>query len=105
MDDITFLILKVVVSVVAALIGAYLIPYLKAKTASEQLADIMALVEVAVQAAEQTIQGHGKGAEKKTEVLAYVRNWLALRGIKITDTQLDSIIEAAVLNLHMAQED
>ena len=104
MDDITFLILKVVVSVVAALIGAYLIPYLKAKTASAQYQDVVDFVNTAVYAAEQVIRGEKRGSEKKAEALGHIRNWLAMRGIKVTDTDLDALIEAAVFAMKSAQE-
>ena len=65
MNDISFTILKVVVSVATALISVYVIPLLREKLKGEKYNQIFEIVEVAVRAAEQTIQGAGMGATKK----------------------------------------
>ena len=48
MNDLTFNILKLVVSVVCALIAVYLVPYLKNKLQDEKYAQLLYMVEVAV---------------------------------------------------------
>ena len=98
MNDITFTILKVVVSVCSALITVYLIPYIYTLKEDRRYASLVAMVEVAVKAAEQTI-GTGQGALKKSEVIDFVSKWMNENGVKITEEQLSQIIESAVYQL------
>lgn len=101
MNDITFNILKIVVTVATALISAYVIPLLKEKLNDSKYQKLLDIVEVAVRAAEQTIQGSGQGAVKKDEVLNFVSEWMMIHGIDINPDQLDQLIEAAVYNLKL----
>jgi len=96
MNEITFNILKIVISVSAALISAYVIPLLKAKIAESRDRRLLEMVELAVKAAEQTIKGAGTGALKKEEVITFVTKWMVSHGIMISEEQLDQLIEAAV---------
>ena len=98
MNDVTFTILKVVVSVCSALITVYLIPYIYTLKEDRRYASLVAMVEVAVKAAEQTI-GTGQGALKKSEVIDFVSKWMNENGVKITEEQLSQIIESAVYQL------
>ena len=98
MNDATFTILKVVVSVCSALITVYLIPYIYTLKEDRRYASLVAMVEVAVKAAEQTI-GTGQGALKKSEVIDFVSKWMNENGVKITEEQLSQIIESAVYQL------
>ena len=100
MNDLTFNILKLVISIVAALIGVYLVPYLKNKLADEKYAQLLSMVEVAVRAAEQTL-GSGDGYLKKEEVMRVVVIWMADNGIKISEEQLNQLVEAAVFNMNL----
>ena len=93
MNDVSFLVLKIVLTVSLALITTYLIPYLHRKTSAEKWDEMCGAVSVAVKAAEQTLQG---GAVKKDEVVDYMRIWLAEHNVKITAAQLDSLIESIV---------
>lgn len=93
MNDITFMILKIVVSVCAALMTAYAIPYLKRQMEAEIGSAVLDLIDVAVRAAEQTLEG---GKVKKEWVVEFVTRWLIQHGIKISEEQLDKLIEAAV---------
>ncbi len=99
MNDITFNILKIVVAVATALISVYIIPVLRQQLNSSKYQQLLDMVEVAVRAAEQTIQGSGMGAHKKDEVIYFVSAWMARHGINITEEQLDQLIEAAVFNM------
>ena len=99
MNEMTYVLIRVVVTVLAALISAYLIPYLKRLSENEKYKDITEVVKIAVQAAEQTIKGAGKGVEKKQEVIMYVSNWLNMRGITLSTEELSQIIESAVYTL------
>ena len=104
MNEITFNILKIVVSVSAALISAYVIPLLKQKIAEIKDRRLLDAVKTAVRAAEQTIKGSGMGNVKKDEVLTFVTMWLFDQGINITDKQLDQLIEAAVFSMNNKEE-
>ena len=100
MDEMSFMILKIVVSVCAALISAFVIPYLRKLSQNKNLEEILTAVDVAVKAAEQTIKGDGKGAEKKDLAIKQATNWLKNKGIKIDPNQLDALIESAVYALN-----
>ena len=95
MNEITFTILKIVISISAALISAFVTPLLKEKLADIKYRRLLEMVEIAVKAAEQTI-GAGHGNIKKEEVINFVTNWMLSHGIMITEEQLDQLIEAAV---------
>ena len=94
MNDYLFALLVVVVCFCAAYISKYLVPYIK------QLMTIKE-VEAAVLSAEQTIKGSGMGTAKKAQVTADVTSWLNKHNIKITETQLSILIEAAVKTMNM----
>ena len=89
-----------IIEAVAALIGVIvtcvLIPFIKSKTTASQQAEINAWVKIAVSAAEQIFKGSGRGEEKK----AYVIAWLKEHGVKVDETELDALIEAAVYELN-----
>ena len=50
----------------------------------------------AVLAAEQILREPGSGVEKKKMVTEFVIKWLSDRGINISESELDILIEAAV---------
>ena len=103
MDEITMMILKVVVSICAALITAYVMPYLKTLRDDKRYAILFDMVALAVRAAEQTITGSGQGAVKKAEVVKFVSEWLYGKGINITEDELDQLIEAAVYQMKQGE--
>lgn len=96
MDELTFIILKTVVSVCAALITVYLVPYIKTLRNDSRYAQVAEVVDVAVRAAEQTIKGIGQGANKKEVVLTFVNRWMDEHGIYMESDQLNQLIECAV---------
>ena len=99
MNEVTFIILKIVVSVSAALLSAFVIPLLKEKLQDLRYKRLLDMVEVAVRAAEQTIKGSKQGAVKKDEVINFVSLWMMQHGIEVSEEQLDQLIEAAVYGL------
>ena len=100
MNEVTFVILKIVISVVAALLSAFVIPLLKEKLTDIKYQRLLEMVEIAVRAAEQTIKGSGQGKYKKEDVINYVTSYMLQHGIMITEDQLDELIEAAVYNMN-----
>lgn len=97
MSDLTFELLKIVVSVAAAMITLYLIPYLRSQTNTKEMDELLNMINVAVKAAEQTLDS---GKLKKAEVITFISEWMNKRGITITDDQLDKLIESAVYSMN-----
>lgn len=95
-NDVTFIILKVVVSVVTVIVTGFVVPALKSYIDDRKNSQIYSLIETAVRAAEQTITGSGKGAIKKEQVVELVTKWLQERGLSISEDQLDQLIEESV---------
>jgi LL-H family phage holin len=85
-----------VIALVGAVITYIIIPYFKTKTTSEQQKNIEFWVKIAVTAAEQMFRESGQGEKKKQ----YVIDFLDRQGIKITMSQLNILIEAAVHELN-----
>lgn len=98
-DDITFVFLKLVVSACAILITVYVIPFLKSKMAEKQWNDLLDIIQKSVYAAEQTI-GAKNGTIKKSEVMAFVLNYVSDKGLNLTKELIDQLIEAAVFELN-----
>lgn len=84
-----------ILTVLFALVTLYVIPWIKSKVTAEELADIIKWVKIAVQAAEMIYKESGMGKAKKD----YVLTFLADKGIKYDERQIDSLIESAVLEL------
>lgn len=100
MNDITFNLLKIVISVVAAMLAYYIIPVLKNKLQEDKYSQLVVMVHTAVQAAEQTI-GKGNGSLKKEEVIRFVTEYMNKAGIVISEDQLNQLIEAAVFQMNL----
>lgn len=98
-NEILMDVLKAIVSLAALLIVRYLIPWIKAQIENSNYKWIADLVADAVKYAEQIIKESGKGEEKKEIVVKYITDQINLRGIKITDEQMEALIESAVYQL------
>lgn len=94
MDDSIFEICRVVATLAGLVVAYYVIPALKAVVARHIDEDILDFVKSAVYAAQQTLTDNGI---KKKYVLKVVSEWLTDKGIKMTDEQIDILIESAVL--------
>lgn len=86
----------VILAMVSVVITKILIPYIKEKTNAEDIANTLAMVEIAVKAAEQIYNKAGQGRLKKEYVVQYLND----RGIKVDERDLDNMIEATVLELN-----
>lgn len=100
MNELTMIVLKIVVAVAVTLITGFLIPLLKNLIGNIKDQNLRNAVDTAVQAAEQTIKGSGTGAAKKEEVLKSMLDWCEEHGINLTDKQLDQLIESAVFAMN-----
>ena len=104
MNDLTFNLLKIVISVVAALIAYYVIPYLKEKVKEAKYQDLVKAITIAVEAAEQTFKESGAGKIKKEDVIKFITAYLNENKIDISVEQLDRLIEAAVFQLNKGKK-
>lgn len=100
MSEILFEILKVVVVLMIILVGRYGIPYVKQLAENKKCDWVVKWVEIAVKAAEQTVFGNKKGAERKAIVTSFIRKLLLQKNISISDAQLDNLIDAAVYTMN-----
>ena len=92
------IIVKVLIPILGAILIYLIVPFLKSKTTKEQRENIYFWVQVAVQAAEMIYKEKGQGKLKKE----YVVDFLISKGINIQE--LDVLIEAAVKELNLVQE-
>jgi hypothetical protein len=94
------LIAKVVIPILGAILTYLIVPFIKSRTTKEQRDEVYFWVRVAVSAAEQIYKEKGKGVEKKE----YVVKFLGSMGINSTIQELDALIEAAVKELNLIQQ-
>ncbi len=94
MIDITSII-EAVLILIGAIITCFVVPFVKSRTSLDQQKELLGWVKIAVAAAEQIYVGSGRGEEKKN----YVFNWLLDHNVKVDDTKLNALIEAAVYAL------
>lgn len=100
MNDLTFNVLKIIVSVVMALIAYYVIPYIKRRIENDKYQEFLEMINIAVQAAEQSTKGKGMGKLKKDNVMIFMMSWIEKAGLHVTPEQLDQLIESAVYELN-----
>lgn len=80
-------ILQALIGLLAALVTYRLIPWIKARTTSEQQAQIRAAVRIAVFAAEQLF-GAGNGEAK----LEYAIKWLEDQGYHVSRAEIEAAV-------------
>lgn len=98
--EVTTLIAQAVLALLGTLLTAVLtvgIRLIRAKTTTEQFEFIQQAAAIAVSAAEQ-LGLNGAIEDKKSAALVMLESELARRGIKVTAEQLDTALEAAVLD-------
>lgn len=86
----------VVLSIVSVLVTGVLVPLLKQKYGKEKVISVMEAVDIAVKAAEQIYTKAGQGNLKKQYVLMRLNE----QGFKVSEKELDDMIEASVLELN-----
>ena len=100
-DDLLFELLKLVLIVCSALISRYLIPFIRRELQNSEYQWVANVVGDAVYYFEQITTESGAGLKKKTEVLEFVQAQLDKKGIKISQEQLNALIEATVYGMNM----
>lgn len=88
-------VVKIVIELIVAVASLWLVPWIKAKLSAEEIADMLRWVEIAVSAAEQLYDATQGSVKKK-----YVVSFLEERGYHVDETEMNLMIEAAVLKLH-----
>ncbi|WP_071026385.1 phage holin [Peptoniphilus raoultii] len=86
----------VVLSIVSVIVTGIIIPVLKQKYGQDKIKNTMDIVTIAVRAAEQIYTQSGQGPLKKKYVLEYLKD----KNIKVSEDELDAMIESAVLELN-----
>lgn len=94
MNDLVFLILRVIVSIAGVIVAYYLVPLIKQAIEKAEDEKLIEFVKSAVYAAQQTLEG---GSIKKKYVEDMIALWLTQHKITITADQIDMLIESAVL--------
>lgn len=95
MSDAMNILFKLALTIIFVVITNAIIPYLKSKIEDVRWARLIDMVQVAVEAAEQTI--HDKGEIKKEDVLDFVTSWLCANDMDhVTEAEIDRLIEHAV---------
>lgn len=89
-------IFQALIALAAALVSTFLIPWLVKKYGTEKLNEVQRWVGIFVRAAEQIYTESGLGERKKAYVLAHLED----KGYVVDMEALDSMIEAAVLEIN-----
>ncbi len=90
---------QAVFSIIAIILTAILIPLARQRLTESELDYIRKWVTFAVKAYEQVFNSEKKGYEKKQAVILFLQS----KGIKISNEQLDVLIEQAVYELKRRQ--
>lgn len=95
------IIIKVIIPILGAIVTYMIVPFIMQKTSKEQRNNIYELVKIAVFAAEQLHDAGLINIPKKEYVIAYINS--KLENNKITEKDLNVMIEAAVKELNLEQ--
>ena len=87
------------ISILGAIITYVVVPWIKSKTSTTQRETVRFWARIAVEAAEQIFSEPKQGGKKKQ----YVIDFLDKKGIKLTNEELDVLIESAVKELNLTQ--
>lgn len=91
-----FEILIIILKIILMLLAVYVVPYIKKwleeNITSKQRQELLNFADVAIKIAEGYFKDRHKGKEKKK----FVIDWLNKAGIKVEDSQIDTIIDTIV---------
>jgi LL-H family phage holin len=99
MREITLEALKLLIMVTVLVLTRFVVPWLKAKTSNETMQAVLDWTMQAVLAAEQAHQAQ-TGAERKYIVTEFIKNILIQKNISLSDEELNTLIEAAVMQMN-----
>lgn len=84
-----------VIGLLSIIITSCIVPYLKSKLTVSQYQSLVGWAKIAVEAAEKMFTETGMGEAKKK----YVKSFLTEKGFTLNDTEIDVVIESAVLEM------
>ncbi|MDF2950429.1 MAG: phage holin, family [Anaerocolumna sp.] len=100
MNETLFTIIKYTIGILALVVFRYIIPFVKLKLENSKYADVLDFIEKCVNAAESIYKNIPKsGEEKKAYVIDAISHYATQKGIKITQEQIDILIEGLVTEL------
>ena len=102
MSEIVFTLVKLIVLILASLVTIYLIPWLQTSVDSKTMEKVKFWTEAAVNCAQQ-LMSDLDGADRKKAVESFLKRILDENHISITDEQLNTLIEAAVKQMKIAE--
>lgn len=103
MSEIMAEITQAVIIICAVILVKYLVPWIKSRIEATQYARVVDMVGDAVKAAEQSLQGAGRGREKKQTVVKFISRFVEFHGFRVDETEIDRLIESAVYAIHLAE--
>ena len=101
MDQGLVQIVLAIIGLLGTLITAIAVPLIKAKYDAEKRAKIYDYIKIAVGAADQILKVEDPTGEKRKQ---FVVDYLTEKGLKITMEDLNMMIEAAVQQLNIIQQ-
>ena len=101
MEQVIYQIVIAIIAILSALVTSVLIPYIRKRTTATEYERIANWVTIAVASAQQIYKLSGKEFLRKE----YVVDFLKTQGVKLTDEQLDALIEAAVFELNQIMQE
>lgn len=101
--EIIKLIVYLVLVAVTLIITGFVLPYIRSSIGAEKYNLIIKYIEQAVNSAEQIFGGKGTGEQKKAYVIYMMQNILDKVGYKLTEDQLNMLIESAVKAMNDAK--
>lgn len=100
MNNVVYQIATLIISLIGVVLTSLVVPLIKTKVNKNKLTIAEMWVNVAVAAAEQIFSAPQQGTNKKI----YVIEFLNSKGIKLTEEELNVLIEAAVYELNRAKD-
>lgn len=100
MDPINMI--EILLQIIIVMVGGLLVPYLKEKLGAEKYGRILTSAQIGVAAAEQIYKSMPKSGTKNQLRYDYVAEYLTSKGFKIDKTELEALIESAVMELNEA---
>lgn len=95
-DNTMVKVLELIITALMMVITRYLVPYLQSVINEKADATTRKIIKESVVAMEVIFAANGTGALKKEEATKFVVNYLSNRNIKISDEEVNVLIEAAV---------
>jgi LL-H family phage holin len=93
-----------IISIAGALVSAYVIPWIKTKISAQDMETIVFWVRFAVRCADQLFTPE-QWAEKKQYVMNYIIDMANKLGLKLTEQDINVLIESAVNEIHHGGEE